>query len=508
MEDQNKPLNFERLWNFVKGMYPFRRERESTLYPYEVKEILEIKGSQSSHINMKLVSELFSKDLQDYMMKFINDLMELRERYGLPRGESREQIEANMVIEDGSGISPETAQQIVDNVLSVTRRQLDAFFDRVWERYTKAMITPGEAVGAVTAQSIGEPGTQMTLKTFHFAGVASMNVTMGVPRIKEIINAATKISTPIITAKLINEVDPISARIVKGRIEKTLLGDVCKHIKVFYSLDGCYLSFTLFVEAILALKLDIDCNSIVECVQKAPKLKIKAEIIDVRKFRVRPVENSSDGLYFAMQRLKKKLPQIMVKGIPDINRAVISKREFKDGSCKYNLAVEGYGLRSVMNVPGIDGRHTKTNHIMETEKILGIEAARRSIADEISHLMREHGMTVDARHFGLLADIMTYKGVVLGITRFGITKMKDSTLTLASFEKTTDILFDSAVNARDENVLGVSDCIILGDAMKIGTGTFKIMYDAKKEAVPAAKSGKKKTLDRLMANVNLFPILE
>jgi len=509
MEDQNKPLNFERLWNFVKGMYPFRRQRERTLYPYEVLEMLDTQGSHSQRINMSVVSQLFKDDLRNYMMKFISDLMDLRERYGLPRGASELEITSQMSVENGE-FSTEVAQQIVDNVLCVTRRQLEAFFDRVWERYTKAMITPGEAVGAVTAQSIGEPGTQMTLKTFHFAGVASMNVTMGVPRIKEIINASTRISTPIITAKLINDTDPISARIVKGRIEKTLLGDVCKEITEVYSPEGCYLSFILDVETIQALKLDINCHVIVDCILKASKLKIKGNninVIDDQEFRVEPPDYSSNSLYFVMQKLKKKLPQVIIRGIPEINRAVISKKDFSDGTTKYNLAVEGYGLRAVMNIPGIDGTKTKTNHIMETEKVLGIEAARRSIADEISHLMREHGMTVDARHFGLLADIMTYKGVVLGITRFGITKMKDSTLTLASFEKTTDILFDSAVNARDENVSGVSDCIILGDAMKIGTGTFKIMYDAKKESIPSVKP-KKRTLDRIMTDVKLLPILE
>ena len=87
-------------------------------------------------------------------------------------------------------------------------------------------VTLGSTVGAVGAQSIGEPGTQMTLKTFHFAGVASMNVTLGVPRIKEIINAAKVISTPIISCKLVTNNNEASARIVKARLEKTLLGEV------------------------------------------------------------------------------------------------------------------------------------------------------------------------------------------------------------------------------------------------------------------------------------------
>ena len=113
-----------------------------------------------------------------------------------------------------------------DNKVKVTEEQLKVFLDICWTKYVKAKIEPGSTVGAVGAQSIGEPGTQMTLKTFHFAGVASMNVTLGVPRIREIINAAKTISTPIISCRLVNCKSEASARIVKGRLEKTLLGDV------------------------------------------------------------------------------------------------------------------------------------------------------------------------------------------------------------------------------------------------------------------------------------------
>jgi DNA-directed RNA polymerase III subunit RPC1 len=111
-------------------------------------------------------------------------------------------------------------------VLSWTAKQLDAFLSLCRDKFKRAEIEPGTAVGALGAQSIGEPGTQMTLKTFHFAGVASMNITLGVPRIKEIINASKNISTPIITAILSQDSDEKFARIVKGRIEKTTLGEV------------------------------------------------------------------------------------------------------------------------------------------------------------------------------------------------------------------------------------------------------------------------------------------
>ena len=114
----------------------------------------------------------------------------------------------------------------VNRIMKISEKHLREFLRQCLSKYEKAKVEPGSAVGAVGAQSIGEPGTQMTLKTFHFAGVASMNVTLGVPRIKEIINASKVISTPIITCTLVTEDDERAARIVKGRIEKTYLEDV------------------------------------------------------------------------------------------------------------------------------------------------------------------------------------------------------------------------------------------------------------------------------------------
>lgn len=144
----------------------------------------------------------------------------------------------------------------------ITTRHLLEFFRLAWRKYNRALTEPGEAVGATGAQSIGEPGTQMTLKTFHFAGVASMNVTLGVPRIKEIINAASKIQTPIIQVPLVNDLDFDYAVMVKSRIEKTLLGEVCTSIKEVYSPEGAYLSIKLCKETISRLFIDITATSV------------------------------------------------------------------------------------------------------------------------------------------------------------------------------------------------------------------------------------------------------
>lgn len=155
-----------------------------------------------------------------------------------------------------------------------------------------------------------------------------------------------------------------------------------------------------------------------------------------------------------------------------MERAVINTIDKRPGH--YELLVEGTNLQAVMGVEGVQWENTRSNHIMEAESVLGIEAARRCIMEEITRTMGFHGMTIDARHTMLLADVMTYRGEVLGITRFGMTKMKDSVLMLASFEKTTDHLFDAALHGRRDPIEGVSECIIMGIPMPIGTGLFKI----------------------------------
>lgn len=178
--------------------------------------------------------------------------------------------------------------------------------------------------------------------------------------------------------------------------------------------------------------------------------------------------------YFTMQALKQTLPQVIVQGIPTVNRAVINE-ETKDNAKKYHLLVEGYGLAEVMGASGIDGRNTSTNHIIEVEKTLGVEAARTQISAEISYIMNAYGIGIDIRHLMLLSDVMSFKGEILGITRYGVSKMRESVLMLASFEKTTDHLFDAAVHGRTDVIEGVSECIIMGIPIPLGTGAFKLL---------------------------------
>ncbi|KAM0880606.1 hypothetical protein ACQ4PT_033448 [Festuca glaucescens] len=179
-------------------------------------------------------------------------------------------------------------------------------------------------------------------------------------------------------------------------------------------------------------------------------------VIDEAKLRIYPVGTDKPKLQFELHNLKSMLPKVIVKGIPTVERAVV------------NPVLTN--LLKVLGTPGVNAERTKSNHIMEVHKTLGIEAARRSIIDEIQYTFESNNMMIDRGHMMLLADLMTYKGMVLGITRDGIAKMKSSVLMMASFEKTAEHLFNGSCAGREDEIEGVSECIIMGIPMKLGTG--------------------------------------
>uniref|UniRef100_A0A0N4Z3L6 DNA-directed RNA polymerase subunit n=1 Tax=Parastrongyloides trichosuri TaxID=131310 RepID=A0A0N4Z3L6_PARTI len=346
----------------------------------------------------------------------------------------------------------------------------------------RAITEPGTAVGAIAATSIGEPSTQMTLKTFHFAGVASMNITQGVPRIKEIINAVKSISTPIITVTLTNDKDEKLARRVKSRIEKTTLGEVAAYIEEYITSDNCFVIVKVMPSRIRLLQLEITMDSIISSICGA-KLPVSVKSNNVRVLgksilMIEAPETKNIPANLAVQYLKNTLKDVVIKGLPNVSRCVIHADEKKGDS--YKLLVEGTDFREVLATPEVDGRYTNFNNALYVADVLGIEAARTCIINEILSTMESHGIGLDRRHVMLLADLMTYRGEVLGITRNGLVKMKESVLLLASFEKTTDHLFEAAFFGQEDKINGVSECIIMGAPITIGTGLFKLLYKREK----------------------------
>ncbi|CAE8584244.1 unnamed protein product [Polarella glacialis] len=460
--------------------------RKTPLLPWELRQLAEPCADRfcawvkRTHGAAELELSHMHGNMADFIRGLAVEVAKKRVRHCLEPGDTEKSAAAAKASD-----RPDDDLSLMDMGLCPTLQMLDSFVNRCSLKYVQAMLMPGEAVGAVAAQSIGEPATQMTLKTFHFAGVASMNVTLGVPRIKEIINASKNISTPIITCSLVDQFSEVSARIVKGRIERTTLGDVCMYFKEVYEpTNGIFISVKIDLNTIRKLQLELTIQDIKEALTDHKNLagiRLTSQDIDIvgqDKFRVKPPHRSSNNkmLFFSLQALKIALPRAVVKGLRTTSRAVINKDD-KGKNVKYSILVEGYGMRDVMSIPGINSDKTTSNNVDEIERVLGIEAARRTIMLEISVIMGSYGIAVDARHIQMLGDCMTYRGMVLGINRFGISRMRTSALMLASFERTTDLVFDAAAKHRNDPVEGVSECIIMGASIKLGTGLFKLLHD-------------------------------
>ncbi|KAJ5594031.1 DNA-directed RNA polymerase III subunit RPC1 [Penicillium hispanicum] len=484
MEGKAKPVHFDR--TFIHSESTTYNNDERSLLPAEIMEVCEeMLGKERAKLVRKdlIGNELGYMDRSDHgvdQFESARDFLDSIQQYVENR--------ADKLISRGGDFDPadERSRKGLDHTGKLTETTLRAFITACLMKYKKAQVEPGHAVGAVGAQSIGEPGTQMTLKTFHFAGVAGMSITQGVPRIKEIINASKEISTPVISCELVEKTKVPVARIVKGRIEKTYLRDVMRSITEYWTGSVAYITVKINLQTIENLQLDLNTHKIVEAIKnhkrfKGDDLKFKAGKSSIRlyvsldpasKASLSKTEIAATSLdpFLRLKHLKRILPNIQILGHPHAARAIIRTDET---STNNTLLVEGYGLRECMTTVGVDGLHTKTNNVMEARDVLGIEAARRTIITEISEVMKD--MDIDPRHMQLLADVMTYKGEVLGITRFGLAKMRDSVLQLASFEKTADHLFDAGGAGRTDLIEGVSECIIMGKTMGLGTGAMEVV---------------------------------
>ncbi|KAJ1979778.1 DNA-directed RNA polymerase III subunit C1 (rpo31), partial [Dimargaris cristalligena] len=477
LEGEGTPVVFDRDFRHVANQ-KLTHWNDEPLLPFQVAKLADkLLGHRKFALHC---GAEFIANLRDYISEeIVAKMAAIRTTFGLPALDIAPKAARTLQSERRKGSV--AAKQASLNCLRMTAPLLEAYIENCYQKYHKAKVEPGTAVGALGAMSIGEPTTQMTLKTFHFAGVASMNVTMGVPRLKEIMSASKNISTPIITCKLVDPKSETAARIIKGRLEQTKLGDITEFVEEVYTPGEAYLSIKISMRTIQLLHLEASLVSIAHAIPRNSKLKLTDNNIQVAKpdrINVHPLCKDPSQTYYAIQTLKRALPSVIVIGIPSIRHAVIS-----EDKNEYQILAEGAGLVEVMGVNGIIGLQTATNDVMELEKTLGIEAAAFMIIDQIETITKSYGITIDRRHLWLLADIMTFKGEVLGVNRFGLAKMKDSVLMLASFEKTTDHLFDAAVYGKQDAIVGVSECIIMGIPMPIGTGLFKLVQETDKQRV-------------------------
>lgn len=349
----------------------------------------------------------------------------------------------------------------------LTEEELGKLILSVKRAYDRAKVEAGEAVGTVAAQSVGEPGTQMTMRTFHYAGVAELNVTLGLPRLIEIVDARKKISTPTMSIFFEEEAmkqDNVSeyVRKVANKIGKSTLKDVTADFTIDY--------------AEYKIEVKLDCDKIQD------KRLDFAEIIEKIDKHFKKFEREGDILYFAppkesireLRLLADKVRDFQISGIKNIGKVVIQKQE------EWVIHTEGSNLGAVLKMDGIDKVRTTTNDIHEIEKVLGIEAARNAIIREARRTMEEQGLTVDVRHIMLVADIMTVDGVVKSIGRHGISGEKSSVLARASFEETGKHLLRASIRGEIDHLTGIIENIIIGQPIPLGTGSVGVLMDDKK----------------------------
>jgi len=456
--------------------------------------------------------------------------------------ERRQELCDELVVVRGTDVLSRTAQTnatLLFNMLVrshlATRRILEEYHlsraafewvvGEVKDKFLKAICDPAEMVGTLAAQSIGEPATQMTLNTFHYAGVASKSVTGGVPRLKEIINVAVNIRTPALNVYLHPDYSRTEedAHQILRKLTYTRLRDITASVEIFYDpkLDSTDIEEDQdFVDAFFAipdedirldlhspwlLRLELDrakvleggyemsqiVNAIVDTVGKdvfvihsednAPKLIVRLRVISEKEDE----ELAGDEDMFLKRIEGTILDQVVLGGIPGIQRVFISegKQVVLSGKGEYDQAKEwfletdGINLKEVLAVDGVDPIRTYSNNCHEIWSTLGIEAGRNALYKELNGVIEMGGSYVNYRHLALLCDLMCNKGELMSITRHGINRTDAGALSRCSFEETVEILLEAAAVGDVDDCRGVAENVLLGQMAPMGTGAFDVALD-------------------------------
>ncbi|MHB8372650.1 MAG: DNA-directed RNA polymerase subunit A'' [Thermoplasmataceae archaeon] len=342
------------------------------------------------------------------------------------------------------------------------------YYNKVMERVIaeigKRQVDPYEAVGIIAAQSIGEPGTQMTMRTFHFAGVREVNVTLGLPRLIEIVDARRTPSTPTMTIYLkpnFEKDEDITSRVVK-EIENTSIIDICD---IATDVEDMTLTIIPIKERLKERMVVLP--DIVDALSREKGITILPEESKGRII-VKPQQDSYKRLYATQERLKT----LTIKGISGIKRAISRKQN--DGS--WIIYTQGTNLKEVLELDEVDSSRTFTNDIVEIGQVLGIEAARNAILNEAKRTLEEQGLEVDLRHLMLVADMMSFEGTIRAVGRQGISGKKSSVLARAAFEITTKHLLRAGLMGESDGLSGVAENIIVGQPITLGTGAIHLVY--------------------------------
>ena len=344
----------------------------------------------------------------------------------------------------------------------LTKSQLEQIIKEVVNSYEFAQIDPGSAVGTVAAQSIGEPGTQMTLQTFHYSGVAEMSVLRGLPRLIEILDARKNPSTPtmIIYMDEFAEKNEDLAKQVARRIELTTVNKIAHSITHSFS-EG---TVRIKLDEVLLKDKGIEMQTVIKKIQlRRKECKVEIDSEDKITIVITPLKELK---FSDLPKLAEKVREIPIKGIRNVTRVVV----MKDREDNYFLQSEGSNYSELLRIPGVDPTRCYTTDINQIAETLGVEAARNALVRESLFVMKEQGLDVDKRHVMLVSDLMTHTGEIQQIGRHGVSGKKSSVFARAAFEVTVKHLLDAAVRGEYDPLEGITENVIVGQTIALGTG--------------------------------------
>jgi len=349
-------------------------------------------------------------------------------------------------------------KEVKEKTKDMPERRVNKILEEVYKEYRKAKVDAGESVGLVGAESIGEPGTQMTLNTFHFAGVAEMNITVGLPRIIEILDGRKNIKTPMMeiflnkpwsTGKDIRE--------LALSIKETAVKDIMLDIAV----DIVDSKIELRLNSSKMKDIGITPGIVINALSKQLKALIKKKEDETIVIKPKGKDEAVGEIY----KIKEKIKDVYVKGIKDIKQVLPVKR-----NDEFIIITAGSNLRDIMKLKEVDASRTVSNDFFEVGEVLGIEAARQVIINEINKVIEAQGLNVDSRHVMLAADTMCFVGDIKGITRYGVVSEKASVLARASFETPIKHIINAALEGEADHLNSVVENVMLNQPIPVGTG--------------------------------------
>ncbi len=337
----------------------------------------------------------------------------------------------------------------------LSKEKKEKLIEEVETAYLQSKFEPGESIGILAAQCISEPSTQMTMRTYHFAGTAGIRVTYGLPRLIEIFDAKKEPETPMMTIFLKNEFNNANeaARLAENLVERKII-NVAKRIALNLNENS--------------VEVDLSDKRRVEAAVKAVKENLKNVTVKTREDKI--VVSSKVETVKELQKLKEKVLALQVGGVKDVRNAIVRK----EGE-NWIINTIGTNLKDTLSIKEVDEKRTYTNNIHETATIFGIEAARNVIIREALKTMQEQALDIDPRYVMLVADMMTFGGDVNSIGRYGVAGAKTSILSRAAFEETIKHLVRASIRNEIDNLQGIFENVMVGQVVPAGTGMFELI---------------------------------